>query len=89
MVLGLRSAMERTIQTEELRFVRQCLPKIAGTQSGPKVMVGLFIAYIRVCGSLVVVCSSKARQALAQCEKSPEDAAQLNYDARNPFDICS
>lgn len=26
---------------------------------------------------------------LAACEKSPSDAVTLNYDPRNPFDICS
>lgn len=26
---------------------------------------------------------------LAACEKSPSDALQLNYDPRNPFDLCS
>lgn len=33
--------------------------------------------------------AAQARQVLAACEKSPTDAAQLNYDPRNPFDICS
>lgn len=27
--------------------------------------------------------------ALAQCEKSPQDAIEINYDPRNPFDVCS
>jgi hypothetical protein len=26
---------------------------------------------------------------LAACEKSPTDAVRINYDPRNPFDICS
>ena len=26
---------------------------------------------------------------LAACEKAPTDAVQLNYDPRNPFDVCS
>lgn len=29
------------------------------------------------------------RQVLAACERSPTDAVELNYDPRNPFDICS
>jgi coatomer protein complex subunit alpha (xenin) len=33
--------------------------------------------------------AAQARQVLAACEKSPCDALQLNYDPRNPFDICS
>ena len=33
--------------------------------------------------------SDSARQVLAVCEKNPSDAVQLNYDARNPFDLCS
>ncbi|KAI7840084.1 hypothetical protein COHA_006214 [Chlorella ohadii] len=33
--------------------------------------------------------AAQARQVLAACEKQPTDAEQLNYDARNPFDICS
>jgi coatomer protein complex subunit alpha (xenin) len=33
--------------------------------------------------------ADQARQVLAACEKSPTDAVQLRYDARNPFDICS
>lgn len=33
--------------------------------------------------------SDSARQLLAVCEKNPSDAVQLNYDARNPFDLCS
>ena len=33
--------------------------------------------------------AAQARQVLAACEKSPSDAQQLNYDPRNPFDICS
>ena len=31
----------------------------------------------------------RARQYLALCERSPTDAEQLSYDARNPFDLCS
>ena len=26
---------------------------------------------------------------LAACEKTPTDAVPLNYDPRNPFDVCS
>lgn len=37
----------------------------------------------------VMQTAQKARQVLAACEKSPTDAAQLNYDPLNPFDICS
>ncbi len=33
--------------------------------------------------------TQQARQVLAACEKSPADTEQLNYDPRNPFDICS
>ena len=33
--------------------------------------------------------SDSARQLLAVCEKNPSDAVQLNYDPRNPFDLCS
>ena len=33
--------------------------------------------------------AQQARQVLAACEKSPTDAEQLDYDPRNPFDICS
>eukprot|EP01024_Parvocaulis_polyphysoides_P013881 TRINITY_DN15503_c0_g1_i3.p2 TRINITY_DN15503_c0_g1~~TRINITY_DN15503_c0_g1_i3.p2 ORF type:complete len:288 (-),score=19.14 TRINITY_DN15503_c0_g1_i3:654-1517(-) len=33
--------------------------------------------------------SQQARQVLAACEKSPQDTIELDYDARNPFDICS
>lgn len=33
--------------------------------------------------------ATQARQVLTACEKSPTDAEQLNYDPRNPFDICS
>ena len=33
--------------------------------------------------------AQQARQVLAACEKTPTDAEQLNYDPRNPFDICS
>ena len=33
--------------------------------------------------------AAQARQYLAACEKSPTDAVQLNYDPRNPFDLCS
>lgn len=33
--------------------------------------------------------TTQARQVLAACEKSPTDTEQLNYDPRNPFDICS
>lgn len=31
----------------------------------------------------------QARQILAACEKTPTDAVQLNYDPRNPFDLCT
>jgi hypothetical protein len=31
----------------------------------------------------------QARQVLTACEKSPTDAVRINYDPRNPFDICS
>jgi coatomer protein complex subunit alpha (xenin) len=31
----------------------------------------------------------QARQVLSACEKSPMDSVQVNYDPRNPFDICS
>ncbi|KAJ9518428.1 hypothetical protein QJQ45_018452 [Haematococcus lacustris] len=30
----------------------------------------------------------QARQVLTACEKSPTDATRINYDPRNPFDIC-
>eukprot|EP01023_Acetabularia_acetabulum_P015061 TRINITY_DN17311_c0_g1_i2.p1 TRINITY_DN17311_c0_g1~~TRINITY_DN17311_c0_g1_i2.p1 ORF type:complete len:493 (-),score=127.32 TRINITY_DN17311_c0_g1_i2:1091-2569(-) len=33
--------------------------------------------------------SQQARQVLAACEKSPQDTIELDYDPRNPFDICS
>ncbi|RMZ57579.1 hypothetical protein APUTEX25_001779, partial [Auxenochlorella protothecoides] len=33
--------------------------------------------------------ATQARQVLAACEKSPTDAVQLEYDPRNPFDLCS
>jgi len=32
---------------------------------------------------------TQARQVLAACEKNPVDEVQLDYDPRNPFDICS
>lgn len=32
---------------------------------------------------------TKARQVLAVCEKNPSDAHSLNYDPRNPFDVCT
>ncbi len=31
----------------------------------------------------------QARTVLAACEKSPTDAVKINYDPRNPFDLCS
>ena len=33
--------------------------------------------------------AQQARQVLAACEKSPSDAVKLDYDPRNPFDVCS
>jgi coatomer subunit alpha len=33
--------------------------------------------------------AGQARQVLAACEKNPIDEVQLNYDPRNPFDLCS
>lgn len=33
--------------------------------------------------------AAQARQVLAACEKNPVDEVQLNYDPRNPFDLCS
>ncbi|GMH39915.1 hypothetical protein BSKO_07819 [Bryopsis sp. KO-2023] len=30
----------------------------------------------------------QARQVLAACEAKPEDAVEINYDPRNPFDVC-
>ena len=33
--------------------------------------------------------SGNARKYLTACERTPTDAVQLNYDARNPFDLCS
>ncbi|KIY93966.1 Coatomer subunit alpha [Monoraphidium neglectum] len=30
-----------------------------------------------------------ARQVLVACEKTPVDEVPVNYDARNPFDICT
>lgn len=33
--------------------------------------------------------ASQARQVLAACERSPQDAVALDYDPRNPFDLCS
>lgn len=32
--------------------------------------------------------SQQARQVLTACQKSPTDAIVLEYDARNPFDVC-
>lgn len=31
----------------------------------------------------------QARQVLTACEKAPSDALKINYDPRNPFDVCS
>ena len=39
--------------------------------------------------STLLQLAAQARQVLAACEKTPSDALQLQYDARNPFDICS
>lgn len=33
--------------------------------------------------------AQQARQVLQACEKTPDDAVRINYDSRNPFDICS
>ena len=33
--------------------------------------------------------AAQARQVLAACERAPEDAMDLAYDARNPFDLCA
>jgi coatomer protein complex subunit alpha (xenin) len=33
--------------------------------------------------------AAQARQVLAACEKSPVDEAPVDYDPRNPFDLCS
>ena len=33
--------------------------------------------------------SDTARQFLAVCERNPSDVVELDYDARNPFDLCS
>jgi coatomer subunit alpha len=33
--------------------------------------------------------ATKARQALAVCEGNPTDAFKINYDPRNPFDLCA
>ncbi|PNH11699.1 Coatomer subunit alpha-1 [Tetrabaena socialis] len=33
--------------------------------------------------------AEQARTVLAACEKNPTDAVKLNYDPRNPFDLCS
>mmetsp|Transcript_31726 Transcript_31726/g.82114 ORF Transcript_31726/g.82114 Transcript_31726/m.82114 type:complete len:1227 (-) Transcript_31726:281-3961(-) len=33
--------------------------------------------------------AQKARQVLAACEKTPTDEVELNYDPRNPFDVCT
>jgi coatomer protein complex subunit alpha (xenin) len=33
--------------------------------------------------------AEQARTVLSACEKSPTDAVKLNYDPRNPFDLCA
>jgi len=33
--------------------------------------------------------ADQARQVLTACEKAPNDAVRIEYDPRNPFDICS
>lgn len=33
--------------------------------------------------------AQQANQYLAHCERNPRDEVVLNYDARNPFDLCS
>jgi len=33
--------------------------------------------------------ADQARQVLTACEKAPNDAHRIEYDPRNPFDICS
>jgi coatomer subunit alpha len=33
--------------------------------------------------------ASKARQVLAACEGNPTDSFPVNYDPRNPFDLCA
>eukprot|EP00882_Tetradesmus_deserticola_P020277 GHRQ01021880.1.p2 GENE.GHRQ01021880.1~~GHRQ01021880.1.p2 ORF type:complete len:102 (-),score=16.38 GHRQ01021880.1:481-786(-) len=41
-----------------------------------------------VCASAVEQMALQARQVLAACEKTPTDEVPVNYDPRNPFDIC-
>lgn len=33
--------------------------------------------------------AAQAKQVLAACEKNPVDEIPLNYDPRNPFDLCT
>jgi len=33
--------------------------------------------------------AQSARQVLGACEKTPVDEVQVNYDPRNPFDVCT
>lgn len=32
--------------------------------------------------------AAQAQQVLAACEKTPVDSVKINYDPRNPFDLC-
>lgn len=40
------------------------------------------------CGGVLQI-ATQARQVLALCEQKGTDKVQLEYDPRNPFDICS
>eukprot|EP00955_Chlamydomonas_euryale_P112071 366110-Chlamydomonas_euryale.AAC.14 len=44
---------------------------------------------LRLMQSLGREIAEQVRGVLATCEKSPTDAVKINYDPRNPFDICS
>ena len=48
-------------------------------------LILLWADHTSVCGAQM---AQQARQVLAACERTPTDAVQVNYDPRNPFDIC-
>jgi len=81
-ILGLRSAMNVFYKLKNFATCATFCRRLIELNPGPKVSP-LLAKY----SDSVAQWSQNARQALAQCEKSPEDAVQINYDARNPFDV--
>ena len=82
-VCGVQSSLIHYIPGSRVEVL--CLKAVDICSPGSELLIFEWARFASVCGAQM---AQQARQVLAACERTPTDAVQVNYDPRNPFDIC-